>query len=57
MCNDEFSGQTVAYEHDPTIGSTADASATAGDVTHLELEQLRVVAACHRPHTRGGEPG
>ena len=44
-----FSGQGMAHEDDPTVGSAADAPATAGDVTHLELEQLAVVARLSRP--------
>jgi hypothetical protein len=42
-------------EDDPTIGCAANASATAGDVADVELEQPPVVAGCCHVRTLGEE--
>ena len=54
MCDHSLSWKCVAHEHDPTVWGVANTSAATGDRTHLEFEQVSVVTARHRPHTRGG---
>ena len=49
--NHPFPGQRVTHEDDPPVGGVRHAPATAGDVAHLQLQELAVGCARHGANT------
>jgi hypothetical protein len=49
--HDTLTGQGVAHEDHPPVGSTTDGPTTAGDVPDIELEQ-HIVGVGHSANTR-----
>ena len=49
--NHPFPRQRVTHEDDPPVGGVRHAPATAGDVAHLQLQELAVGCARHEANT------